>query len=180
MGGPAALTGTPGTGKSTVAAALRPGLRVVELAALARSLGAARGSGRSTTVDLRRIARRMRRGPPLPVDVIVGHLAHLLPVDRVVVLRCHPVLLETRLRRAHRGSAADRYANFVAEATDVVLAEALRAGARVWEVDTTRRSVARVADEVRRRLRTRGRSRFGQVDWLSDPGVTAHLLDEGR
>lgn len=173
-----ALTGTPGTGKSAVAGALAPRLRSVEVADLARASGAGRVVGLGTEVDLARLRQRLRAPTRLrEVDLVVGHLAHLLPLRDVVVLRCHPVELERRLRHARRGRPGERHENFVAEATDVVLLEAIRPGCRVWEVDTTGRSVERVAREVARRVRDRGRSSYGHIDWLSDPTVTAHLLD---
>ena len=111
------------------------------------------------------------------IDLVVGHLAHLLPVHDVIVLRCHPLELERRLRAADRGTPAERHENFVAEATDVVLREALGPRRRVWEIDTTRRPVGSVARAVAERLRRRGPPAFGKVDWLADPRVTAHLLD---
>ena len=172
----AALTGTPGTGKSTTAAELAPGLRTVEVADLALSWGLARRSGRSVTVDLEGLRDRFRRTPP-SVDLVVGHLAHLLPVRDVVVLRCHPEQLIERLARSGRGSVQGRRENYLAEALDIVLVEAVQPRRRVWEVDTTSRSPAMVARAVRRLLRVRPPSRYGQVDWLSDPKVTEHLLE---
>ncbi len=179
--GPVALTGTPGTGKSAVAAALGSRWRSLEVADLARRNGAARGRPGHVEVDLARLRRRLRAPSAwVGVDVVVGHLAHLLPVRDVVILRCDPAELERRLRRARRGSAPDRRENVLAEATDVVLFETVKPGRRIWEVDTTARSVGSVAREVARRLRVRGRSYYGHFDWLADPNVTAHLLDRPR
>jgi adenylate kinase len=176
-----ALTGTPGTGKSSVGDCLRRSLRVLEVSELARQHGAVRGRGRQIEVDLERLSRAVRRlGALDDVDLIVGHLAHLLPVSEAIVLRCHPVELVRRLRRARRGSATDRQANFVCEATDMVLLEALGAGRKVFEIDTTARSVEAVAREVRRRLARDGPARVGSVDWLADPAVTTHLLGRAR
>jgi len=176
-----ALTGTPGTGKSSVGDRLRGELRVVEVSDLARRHGAARGRGRHVAVDLARLRRSLRRPGALDdVDLVVGHLAHLLPVSEAIVLRCRPVELVERLRRARRGSAADRQANFVCEATDAVLLEAMEAGRTVFEIDTTGRTVGAVVRDVRRRLATGGPPRFGSVDWLVDPAVTTHLLGPGR
>jgi adenylate kinase len=175
---PVALSGTPGTGKSRVARVLRGSVRSIEVSELALRLGAGRRIRHGVEVDLPRLRRALARPSGWGnVEVVVGHLAHLLPIRDVIVLRCRPTELERRLRRAHRGSERDRFENFVAEATDVILLEAIAARRRIWEVDTTSRPVGAVAREVRNRLRRRGRAAYGDVDWLADPAVTAHLMD---
>lgn len=175
--GAIALSGTPGTGKSRVARALRARWRVEEVGALARRAGAARGSGRRVEVDVARLRRWMLRHPDERPELLVGHLAHLLPVDGAIVLRCRPIELRRRLDRARRGRASERRANAVAEAIDLVLHEAIDAGLPVWEVDTTSVPVAQVAREVDRLVRVRPAPSPPRVDWLADPSVTAYLLD---
>ncbi|MFY9717094.1 MAG: AAA family ATPase [Thermoplasmata archaeon] len=175
---PIALTGTPGTGKSTVGRLLRGPLGVIEVSDLARRHGAAQGTGRDLEIDLARLRRALRPASALrEIDVIVGHLAHLLPVRESIVLRCHPVELLRRLRRSRRGSAGERHANFVCEATDVIVGEALEGRRPVFEVDTTARTPDAVARAVQRRVASGGPTRVGTVDWLADPAVTTHLLD---
>jgi len=176
MTAPLALTGVPGTGKTTVAHYLPSTLRCIEVSELARHWGVARRSSRGVTVDLGRLTRMFRRRRP-PADVLVGHLAHLLPVRDVVVLRCHPEVLAQRLARAGRGSPNDRRENYLSEALDVVLVEAVRPGRRIWEVDTTDRSARAVARTVARLARRRPPARYGSIDWLADPTVTEHLLE---
>jgi adenylate kinase len=173
---PAAITGTPGTGKSSIARRLGPGYDVSEVGELAVRLGVGRRVRGSVELDLARLRDRLahRRAPP--GTVYVGHLAHLLPVHDTIVLRCHPDELERRLREARRGSARDRRENATAEATDLVLQEAVSARRRVWEVDTSRRSVTDLARVVRSLLRRRPAPSYGAVRWLEDPRVTEHLL----
>ncbi|HLN51371.1 MAG TPA: AAA family ATPase [Thermoplasmata archaeon] len=173
-----ALTGTPGTGKSSVARRLAGRFRVVEVRDLARKVGAVRRRGASVEVDLDALSRAVRR--PVTVgapELIVGHLAHLLPLREAIVLRCHPNELLARLRRARRGTPANRQSNYVCEATDSILIEARRLGRRVFEIDTTNRTVEAVARDVARHLRGRGPARSQSIDWLADAAVTAHLLD---
>lgn len=175
---PVALTGTPGVGKTAVARRLRPKWRTVEVAELALRLGAGRRAADGVVVDLPRLRRTLRYGGALEhVDVLVGHLSHLLPVRAAIVLRCHPRELVRRLGRAHRGTRTDRAANFVSEALDLVWAEAVGQGLLAYEVDTSHQSVVAVAQEVRRRLLHGGPPREASVDWLADRSVTAHLLD---
>ena len=176
MPAPVALTGVPGTGKSTTAARLATRFRTLEVAELATDWGFARRAGDGVTVDLEGMRYRFRHRPP-EADLVVGHLAHLLPMRDVIVLRCHPEVLVDRLKRAGRGSEQDRRTNYVAEAVDVVLGEALGPRRRVWEVDTTHRSPDGVARVVSQLWRRRPPQRVGTVNWLADPAVTEHLLE---
>ena len=179
--GSVALTGTPGTGKTSVARHLARRWRVEEVAALASAGRPAPSRRGPTLVDLGRMRRREAHRPRAErPDLYVGHLAHLLPCRAAIVLRCHPVELDRRLRAARRGTDRERRENVAAEATDVVLIEALSLRRRVWEVDTTGRSAARVAREVAALLARRPGPRYGRVDWLADPRVTDYLLRRSR
>ncbi|MGA7860958.1 MAG: AAA family ATPase [Thermoplasmata archaeon] len=172
-----ALTGTPGTGKSKTARRLSSRLHAVEVKDLALQLGAGRRRGPgSVEVDLTTLRRAFRSfARSSPDGVVVGHLAHFLPVSYIVVLRCNPVELARRLRGARR-TPGDRTANVLSEALDIVLVEALAAGVPVREVDTTDRSVAEVARIVEGLVRRRPAARYGQVSWLADHRVTEELL----
>lgn len=142
----AALSGTPGTGKSAIAGLLSgEGWAVVELNDLARSTGAVvgRDEGRETDeVDLelltRAVADHLRRLSASRV-LLVGHLAHLMPCDVMVVLRTSPAVLRARLE-AREWSPAKVTENVEAEAVGVVLVEAMETDppVPVYEVDTTR------------------------------------------
>jgi len=100
-----ALTGTPGTGKTTIANELnRLGWESIEFRALIEEhgLGGEHDPERDTRdVDLEALAQVVAKrlntlnGPKV---VIEGHLAHELGLaNRVVVLRCHPKVLARRL-----------------------------------------------------------------------------------
>ncbi len=174
-----ALTGTPGTGKSSCARALPKGVGSVEVADLAVQWGAGRRVDSVTQVDLVQLGRKLRHGPPPDrPTLVVGHLAHLLPIQEVVILRCHPLELLERLRNARRGRASDRRENVISEALDQILIESVGLGRTVREIDTTGRSTRSVAIEVRRAIARALRPRTGVVDWLSDDRVTDFLLRE--
>ncbi|MFB6159590.1 MAG: adenylate kinase family protein [Haloferacaceae archaeon] len=147
-----ALTGTPGTGKTTVSERLD--VPVVHLNEVVESEGlwTDRDEERDSLVaDVDALGDWVDRNEPSTGPVVVeSHLAHLLDADRVVVLRCRPADLERRLR--DRGVApAKARENAESEALDVVLGEAVErhgAGA-VYEVDTTDRDPDEVAADVR-------------------------------
>lgn len=148
-----ALTGVPGTGKTTIAERLATrGLRVIHLNEFARAAGlldekdAQRGS---FLVDLDELAERLNAALADASGVIVveGHFAHELDVDAIVLLRVDPRVLIERLEA--RGWPAEKVReNVEAEALDVLAAEVLDAGIAAAEVDATRLSVEEAADRV--------------------------------
>jgi adenylate kinase len=156
-------------------------LETIEVAELARRAGAATGRGRQTSVDIARSARWLRTHPAgRPATLVVGHLAHLLPVQEVILLRCHPLTLDARLRHARRGDARERAENVAAEAIDLLLLEALADGRTVRELDTTRARPRALARQVEAWVRHPIRPRFGIVDWLADRRVTDLLFRRAR
>ena len=148
-----ALTGVPGTGKTTVAEALaRRGVRVVHLNDFARAAGllaetdAQRGS---FLVDLDELAERLNTALATQTGafVVEGHFAHEMDVDGIVLLRVDPSVLIARLEA--RGWPAEKVReNVEAEALDVLAAEVLDAGVPGAELDASRLSVEEVADRV--------------------------------
>jgi adenylate kinase len=182
-----ALTGTPGTGKTSVSdlVADRLGVEVVHLNDAIREaeLFSERDVERDSLVaDLDAVEAWLddyraaeasgdhdsvgdRDGDP---DLLVeSHLAHLLDADRVVVLRCHPESLKPRLR--DRGeSEASVAENAESEALDTILAAAVdRHGEdSVWEIDTTDRAPEAVADDVVAAIDGETDPRVGVVDFI--------------
>ncbi|MFC7080331.1 adenylate kinase family protein [Halorussus caseinilyticus] len=151
-----AVTGTPGTGKTSAVEALEDetgfgesGLEVVHLNDLIRDedLWDERDEARDSLVaDLDAVAERLADREELLVE---SHLAHHLDADRVVVLRCHPEELERRL--TERGESDAKAAeNAESEALDVILSETVnRHGVEnVYEVETTDRSPDEVAAAI--------------------------------
>ena len=173
-----ALTGTPGTGKSAVGRELRRlGFSVIDLNGLARRRGflGRRDRARGTReISIERLDGFLRRQAPCKAPVFYeGHVAHLLQVDRAVVLRCSPPTLRRRLA-ARRYRPEKVLENSLAEALDAITAESVaRLGKRrVFELDTSRRKAAPVAAEIarmaRRRFRGASRLRPGRIDWSDE------------
>jgi adenylate kinase len=159
-----AVTGTPGTGKTTATDLLdRPVRHLTDLIEAA-DLWTERDAERdSLVVDVEALRDAMGDWS----GVAESHLAHYLDADRFVVLRCRPDLLADRLR--DRGaSEAKATENAESEALDVVLAEAVeRHGVdRVYEIDTTDRTPSDVTAAIEAVIAGEREPSAGEVDFL--------------
>ena len=162
-----AVTGTPGTGKTSSCRVLeRRGYTVVDLDAVARREGfiVGRDSAReSDEVDVEALRRGLR--VPAKIAFLKSHYSHLMDVNLAVVLRCHPSALRSRLE-ARGWSMPKVRENVEAEAIDVILQEAVDRLELVYEVDTTELTPESSAGQILEILQgsTRGHEP-GSVDW---------------
>jgi adenylate kinase len=181
-----AVTGTPGTGKTTATDALAERaaggayddvdgstLEVVHLNAVVQDeilYDDVDEDRDSVVVDLDALADWVDdHVASTTADVVVldSHLAHHLRADRVVVLRCHPSELETRLR--DRGEPGAKVAeNAESEALDVILSEAVDAHGTdaVYEVETTDTDPDAVADAIAAVVTGEREPSAGTVDYI--------------
>ncbi len=161
-----ALTGTPGTGKTTVAELLKKrGHEVISVLEMARKHGCILDEeGDEVEIDVERLANFRFDG------IVEGHLSHYLHPDITIVLRCNPLILKERL--ADRGWDEEKLMeNVEAELLDVILVEAIEMNYNVFEVDTTSMTPEEVADVVENIISGEGEEyRPGRVDWLSELG----------
>ena len=161
-----AVTGTPGTGKTTATNLLETDLDVVHLNELVRReqlYSEVDEERESVVADLDAISTRLEGREDLVVD---SHLSHHLDIDAVVVLRCEPATLEDRLRERGASPAKARE-NAESEALDVILAEAVEKHGEpnVFEIDTTDRSPESVAEEIESVIAGERRPSAGTVDF---------------
>lgn len=150
------ITGTPGTGKTTVAETLDQ--EVVSIKDFARE----RGLGEENDifeVDIDKVDQA------LPDDCWVeGHLAHKVGVDYCIVLRTRPDILEERLR--DRDYSEEKVQeNLDAEKMDLILSEAFER-TRVYEIDTTEKTVEEVVKEIKEAVKNK-ESKYAVCDWSS-------------
>lgn len=165
-----AVTGTPGTGKTTATTILAEHLDSHDVVHLnevidAESLYTDVDDERDSVIaDLDALEAHVSGRADVVID---SHLAHHLDADRVVVLRCAPETLEDRLRE--RGeSAAKARENAESEALDVILAEAVEAHGleAVYEIETTDESPEAVATAIEAVLRGDRKPSAGEVEYL--------------
>ncbi len=158
------ITGTPGTGKTSAAECLRRrGVPVLDL---------------KTTVSAYVLEHDDASGADV-VDVdawadahagldgfVEGAFAHYLPCDKIIVLRCRPDVLKTRL--APRGYSAEKIReNAEAEALDVILVETADTFAteQIYEIDTTEMDAEQAAEKILAFSRGEVPAAFGSLDW---------------
>lgn len=146
-----AVTGTPGTGKTTATDLLSPDLAldVVHLNAVITTEGFDEGTDEergSVIADHDAVAAWLEGRDDVLFE---SHLAHNFDADRVVVLRAHPETIVERLRE--RGdSDAKALENAESEALDLILSGAVEHHGldSVYEVETTAKTPADVASAI--------------------------------
>lgn len=165
-----ALTGTPGTGKTTVADRLETDLGVVHLNDVIREEGLTESVDEerdSLVADLDAVEAWLEAHEAEHGNLLVeSHLAHLFDADRVVVLRCDPAKLERRL--VDRGESERKAReNAESEALDVVLSEAVErhGDSKVYEVVTSGRGPEAVTREVEAVVAGEREPSAGTVDY---------------
>ena len=138
-----ALTGSPGTGKSTLASRLqKEGLTIITLEEAAESVDALSQFEELREVDLSKLAKWKWQGDSH--CVIDGHLSHHCPIDAVIVLRCNPIELRHRLEKRTGYGPEKIESNVEWELISGVWADliAVHPDANVIEIDTTEQDVS--------------------------------------
>ena len=161
-----ALTGTPGTGKTTVAALLH--YRVLDINSLVKggmNLGLDPERG-CLDADMDALSGHLKSLDSEEPMILEGHFSHHF-AHWAIVLRLSPSALRSRLE-ARGYSQAKIRENLEAEALDVILVEAVEMCPRVDEIDTTGKSAAEVAGMIGKIVEGRLRLLPGQVDWLEE------------
>jgi len=165
-----AVTGTPGTGKTSACEVLaRRGYTVIDLDEVARRDGFVTGRDavrQTDEVDIE--ALRDGLNVPAKIAFLRSHFAHRMNVNVAIVLRCRPSVLRQRLEARGWGPEKVRE-NVEAEAIDVILQEAVTNLPFVYEVDTTDLTPEATADAILAVLqgKTKGHEP-GSVDWTSE------------
>jgi len=135
------ITGTPGTGKTTLSEALRgKGYEVIDLNDHIRKnglLGKFDEERDTHDVSTSRLNRSLAQYQSRDGTIFFeGHLSHFLDCDTIIVLRCNPSVLYERLKK--RGYTENKtIENVQAEALDVILCESTDSGRPVFEIDCT-------------------------------------------
>lgn len=156
------ITGTPGTGKTSVTEELE-GFNRIDLTEFIREKGL--GQVRNEIeVETEKVVNTLENEIKDEEDVVVeGHLSHHLPADLCIVLRCRPDVLKSRLsERDYSEQKIDE--NVQAEILDLILSETVEKQENILEIDTTERKPEDVAQEIQDKIK-KNETGYGSIDW---------------
>ena len=158
------LTGTPGTGKTTLSENLD--LPVIDLTDFVKEKGLGQQE-QEFEVDIDAMVRALDEEVEKYDDVVIeGHLAHYYPSDICFVLRCDPQVLDERLSKRDYSKQKIRE-NLESEALDIVLSQAVNYQEKVIEIDNTNLDVEEVIDRIEDKVEKWPdlESDYGNADW---------------
>jgi adenylate kinase len=177
------ITGTPGTGKTSVTKLLEKErfYQVIHLNELIKDekLYSEVDSERDCVVaDMDRVYDRVLElhDRSYPVTIVDSHLSHHI-ADIVIVLRTDPAILRGRLEKRNYSEEKVKE-NLEAEALDIILAESVEWCEKVFELDTSGESADNTEKAIMRIIRglRNGNTeeleeefRPGSVDWFDYP-----------
>jgi adenylate kinase len=174
-----ALSGTPGVGKTSVSALLeKHGYIVVRLNEIALEHKFIKGFDKkrnSKVLDLEKINEFIEKTYTKENLIFVeGHAAHLLTiVDKVIILRCHPHILQKRLEQ--KGWKKEKIReNVEAESIDVILCEAVEFFNKedIFEIDTTKKTIdtveSSIVEIITGNFTSLKKYNIGKIDWSEE------------
>ncbi|MCJ7571993.1 MAG: adenylate kinase family protein [Candidatus Thermoplasmatota archaeon] len=174
-----AITGTPGTGKTTVASILKKkGFTVVDLKQVAFDNDFIIGFDKernSSIVDVKKLDRYIKK-KFFNKDIVFveGHIAHLLTcIDKIIILRLHPSKLKEILVKRKWKKDKIRE-NVEAEILDVILCEGvdIHTEKNCFEIDGTKRSINDIVncilELVDNKFKDIKKYKIGEIDWSDE------------
>jgi adenylate kinase len=173
-----AITGTPGTGKTSVSENLRKeSYKVLDLnkIAIEEELIIKRDKKReSNIVDIEKLDYFLKNKRFDEVIFIEGHLSHLLrSVEKVILLRLHPDKLRINLESKNWGLEKINE-NIQAEILDIILCETvdIHSEENIFEIDTTDKTTLEITKIiiriVKNNFRPINKYKIGKIDWSEE------------
>ena len=174
-----AITGTPGTGKTSVSKILRnKTYSVIDLNALAKEkqfIFKKDVKRDSDIIDVEKLNDFVLSQFTSDDTIFIeGHLSHLLDcIDNVIILRMHPSKLRKNLE-SRKWSEEKINENLQAEIIDVILIETIEKfdPKNIFEIDTTDKKISEVADIIveihQNKFKNIKNYKIGQIDWSEE------------
>lgn len=164
------ITGAPCTGKTEISKLLSKKLnyKLIQLNELAERLNAFTGYDKKRECKILDMSRLKKEIKKLKGDVIIeGHASHLFPVDIIIVLRCNPDILKKRLKNRYPSNISKVQENLEAEILGIITSESIMNNKKVYEIDTSYKSVEKNVDDILKILNGKTEEfKIGKIDWL--------------
>lgn len=182
------LTGTPGTGKTTVSRLLstKLGAHHIELTKYSKEKGLVieEDDERDTSVvDLETLCEAIKHEIMDKDETVVldGHFAHELldpeMVERVFILRKQPWLLRNELENRMYDSEKV-WENLEAEIVGVITGECMERypEEKLVEIDTSEKNPEETLEEITKNIETGAKKSLTPIDWVAYPETLRLLL----
>jgi adenylate kinase len=164
------ISGVPATGKTEISKLLskRLNYKLISINDFAEELDAFVGYDKereSRILDMDRLEKEIKK---IKGNIILeGHTSHLFPVNIAIVLRCNPEILKKRLEKRYPTNLSKVQENLEAEILGVITSEAVMKNKKVYEIDTSEKSVEQNVDEILKILDGKTDDfKVGKIDWL--------------
>ncbi|MFO8078320.1 MAG: adenylate kinase family protein [Thermoplasmatota archaeon] len=171
-----ALTGTPGTGKTSLSQQMRmQDINVIDFHDFALKHHCDQGYDAekdTLIIDIDKVNKALASVDQHDDSIVIeGHLSHLLdPIEKVIILRCHPKILFKRLQQKGWKRQKIRE-NLESELLDIILCETMEtyAAEDVFELDTSNQPsellVSMITQLIKNDFTTDQQMKPGHIDW---------------
>jgi len=171
-----ALTGTPGTGKTSISKLLiKKGISVIDLNKLSMEKDFIIGNDKirnSKIVDIKKLDNYISKNYiENKLTIIEGHLSHLLNcVDKIILLRCNPKKLKKNLNKKGWNEVKIKE-NIEAEILDIILCEAIDLHSKndIIEIDVTNKTINSasniILEIIENKFKNMKKYKIGKIDW---------------
>ena len=174
-----AITGTPGTGKTSVAKKLFiDGYNIIDLKKIAFENNFLLGTDKkrkTEIIDIKKLDRFILKNyMKKEIFFAEGHISHLLKsIDKIILLRRNPEKLRKNLENRDWNKEKINE-NIESEILDIILCEAveIQKSENIFEIDTTDKTindvVSIIKDLLKKEFKNIKKYKIGKIDWSED------------
>lgn len=172
------LTGTPGTGKTSISRILsKNNIEIINLNEfIFKKFKYEYDKSRKTKIiDIPKLNNYFNINLENKILVVIeGHLSHFLHcIDKVILLRCHPKELKKRLLKRNWNKKKINE-NIESEILDIILCESIKIHKKknIFEIDTTKKDIKSVGsiilDIINNNFKENKIYKIGNIDWIEE------------